>query len=767
MRIPVLAAAVLTVAVLTVACQTKTPSASKPSAGPITSVAAPRAEPASGAADPEQAKLVAKNPEGLQFRIRLPDGSRYRQGERIRVELSFASSRAEAYKLDGGLYDRAGRMHVDRFVVSPGDTRDPLADYFASGIGGMGGLRSMPVLTEKPHVMVFDLNEWHRFDRPGRYRLYVTSGRVSWEEDASDGGIVQENSTVTSQNVVAFHVVPADGAWRKRTLNEAKMVLDDAKTTEEKKREAARTLRFFGTETAAREMIRRLPSDAHSFEFSFGLYGSVHRSLIVAEMEASLVRPDYPVTDAFLRTLSLLKAWTQFPANGADAGAGLWKVRNAKRQQIEDELAARLASSLAKKVLAARAVSTATLLSVGRSRAHSGSPPKWLSAAHSTLPSVLARLPSAELSNLLSHGFGPIAHLPLTKALKDLLTQKELEPNLRRLALGRLHELDPVEGRKRILEIIRRGEPDLGILPMDTLGALPDKALPQVEPDLAARLERCAPHCHPNELWIVGSLIQRYGSRAIAPRVRAAYEKHQDWGAREQAVFLAYFLRVDPAYGAKAVQAAVKRRGSLSSVELCAKTIALQPSQQVEAVLIAELENSVPHLAGEAARALGRYGSAKAEAALWARLERWSKQWRGKEKQLRHPLIGENPNSEQIQLERALWGAIASGQAWLTDLKGLQKLHALLVTEQEKQQLAYKFGEWKQGIFAIRWHRQTDGNIRVSLAQFELDSLQALEAKLAQFPQGSRFSWQPYAEAKGDFEAVKRTVTAHGSRLSR
>ena len=768
--------ALLTFCAAAVACQTKAPPVGGPSAGPATSVAAPTPQVEAPAPDAVHAKLVAKNPPGLSFRIRLVDGTRFRQGERIRVELSFASSLPQTYKLDGGLYDRIGRMHIDEFRLSPALTRDPLGEYFASGIGGMGGIRTMPVLTDKPHKMIFDLNEWHRFDKPGRYQLYVTSGRLSWEDSDPDAKTRRtESRKVTSQNAVAFTVSRPPPGWRAKTLRAAKLVLGDQGATEEAKREAARTLRFLGTESAAREMIRRLGADEYSFELSFGLYGSPKRALIIREMEAALSRPAFPVTGTFLQTLSALKTWTALPIRLPKAGSyerraideKEAKLRRETRRQIDEALAQQLADGLATKQSHARAVSTASLLSLGRSSAQHGQMPKWLATAHGELPKVLARLPHRELSHLLDYGFRPIAHLPLAPALKELLAKPGLDVNLRQVALRRLYELDRKEGRRRILEIIRTGKPDLGIAPMAALGILPDRELPKLAPDLAARLEQCGPHCHPTQLWVLGSLLHRYGTPAVAKRVRAVYAQQREWGAREQAAFLAYFLRVEPTYGAEAVRAAVKQRGKLSSTNMLTKLIALRTAPEVERLLIAELDNPRGNLAGEAARALGRYGSAKVEAALWRRLERWNRTWRGKEKQLRHPLIGTNPNSEQVQLERRLWQGIATGHAWIADHDKLSKLRSLLVTEHEKKQLDYKLSQWKHGSFPIRWHRQDDGKVRVSIAQYELESLEALSAKLGQFPRGTRFEWRPHAEAKGDFEAAKRAAAKGGSKLIR
>ena len=112
----------------------------------------------------------AKNPEGLLFTVRLKDDKKqFQMGELIPLELSFSSSKPETFTLDAATYDRSGRLFCDGFVLDRRDgVIDPLADYFHSaGFMMIGGLRSIPVLTEKPHVISADLNEWQRVENPG------------------------------------------------------------------------------------------------------------------------------------------------------------------------------------------------------------------------------------------------------------------------------------------------------------------------------------------------------------------------------------------------------------------------------------------------------------------------------------------------------------------------------------------------------------------------------------------------------------------------
>src|SRR5437899_4962745 len=127
-------------------------------------------------------QLIAKNPDDLTFTLKLKDpGAQFHVGEVIRLELSFASSLPETYVYDNANYDRSGRLQIDSFILDrAGGVADTLYDYYHKSFGFMGGgLRGISALSTKPEVATYDLNEWFRFEKPGKYRLYVVSHRLS------------------------------------------------------------------------------------------------------------------------------------------------------------------------------------------------------------------------------------------------------------------------------------------------------------------------------------------------------------------------------------------------------------------------------------------------------------------------------------------------------------------------------------------------------------------------------------------------------------
>jgi hypothetical protein len=118
------------------------------------------------------AAAATRPPKDLSLTIRFKDAkARLRQGEIVGLVLEFSSPARNTYGGSTASYDRGGRLDFESFEVMPkAGTADPLRTYYHSGVGGLrvGGLSSAFTLGEKPFTLDRDLNEWVRFDRPGR-----------------------------------------------------------------------------------------------------------------------------------------------------------------------------------------------------------------------------------------------------------------------------------------------------------------------------------------------------------------------------------------------------------------------------------------------------------------------------------------------------------------------------------------------------------------------------------------------------------------------
>lgn len=727
-----------------------------------------------------RSQAAAKNPPGLSFLVRLKGGqTRFRQGEVIRLELSFSSSLPGTYHLDGATYDRSGRLEIDDFHLDPqGGASDPLSDYFNFRGGSVGGgLRANPVLEAKPYVVGAELNEWYRFERPGRYRLYVTSARV--HRRRFGGG----DALTATSNLIEFEVVPAEAAWAKQTLARAAAVLD-AREPGADRRAACRTLRFLNTEGAVRELVRRFDGkDAAGgceFEYDFGLRGTTHRALAVAEMERRLVAPEHPITTGFITVLSFLSFLQQnsaplppHPGPDDEEAARLWRKEYDRRLSLYEETldvyAARLAAAVFAKEGPARAVSLDTLVwlrSTSPRRKNTPEEARADAALTSALVSVFAELPADTQERLLEFQWPRVASPEMLPVLRRIY-QHPPKGNglLPGSALRRLYELAPDEGRRLIIEEMGRPAPRIR---MNVLGMLPDESLAEVDALVAERLGAVAGAFDEDTLL---RLAERYATAAVSPQLRAAYEGRVGRMACDpQSALLAYWLRVEPAYGAGLVEKALaSRKETRCYNSLLTAVAALHVSRELERVAVASLDDPDSALASDAAGMLGVYGSAEARDALLRRFERWHDEWAGREKEL-SARDESDPAAAPSRTEGALLRALTNSPAWLADAEMLDRLRLLCVTKSclgEAESVRGQFGPAITVFF-----NPSDGSVSSAvLAQYNSISWEALKAKAAQFPKGTTFTWDsdsPGTEAEARaFAELKEHLEKAGLKLTR
>ncbi|APR88138.1 hypothetical protein A7982_13487 [Minicystis rosea] len=713
--------------------------------------------------DAEHTEAVAKNPEGISFEVRLAgDKTRFQMGERVPIELSFSSRRPGTFVLDAA-WQESSR---DTYRVEPESGAPDPRHGHSRDAPEIGPVR-MPVLGEKPEKLVFDLNVWHRFDRPGVYRLFVLSRRI--HDESARAGRSRDQAPVAS-NLISFEITPQDPAWAAREIERAILLLDQATSKDEDRRNAARTLRFLGTDAAALATVERFRGGGNDYEFMSGLFGSKNRTLVVQSMEARLDDAGFPVTETFLTTLGHLRFALEDPS-----AQGSQKNPHA-RQELHDRYAARLAGAVSRKAPAARAVSLATLLERGwRDRPNAASP-AWLAQIERSIAGAFLDLPHGMQEQLLRARWTRVRSPDLAPVLKALFERPDTPTELRSEALRRLLELDPAEGRRRLLETIETGKPHLGHvnIAMPLLRALPDATVAELDAPLAARFEADVAASNTEDLQLVTALLARYATAGALPRVQAAAQSEialsmlgADQG-RARASLVGYFNRVAPAIGAGALREALVGMSASSQAELLRNVAEVFMSPETERALVGLVEQAEPDAVAVAAQALKLHGSAAAEAPLWKRLERWHAQWSGKQEQLVHRWTEprDEKRSAEVHLEGKLWWAIADGRGWLADRAKLERLGGLLVSRYEKEQLGHRLHAWTSNRLTLAVAASESGDVKYDLAHYSGLSQRDVEKKLQQLPRGTVLELNPYASEQL-FQDTRALVQRAGLTLER
>ena len=259
--------------------------------------------------------------------------------------------------------------------------------------------------------------------------------------------------------------------------------------------------------------------------------------------------------------------------------------------------AGRLAQSVPFKTGRAKAVGVNTLLDI-----------KWDKTKLPDVASVFNDLPSQEQRTLLEYRWKQIAGDSLLPVLRQLYQKQVMgkpdnpyeSADLGALALKRMYELSPDEGRRAILAVMKRPNPRVGL---QALMMLPDETLPELEQSFVENFEKG------ERTEIHSALIERYGSAGIHARVRSLLdERVGKMACYEQNHLLAYYLRVDASASIELIRRAMTARedthcytGTLSGVA------ELHTSPELEKLALDFLDDADPETATNAIVVLGKY----------------------------------------------------------------------------------------------------------------------------------------------------------------
>jgi hypothetical protein len=686
--------------------------------------------------------LHGRQPNGVTFEISAAKNQFY-SGELIPLQLSFTSAQANGFVADSRLQDRAGRMNgMEEFLVDPvALTEDPLHGLPGENIG-MGGLSGGPVpLSAKPFTFERFLNEWVRFRKPGKYRVAVLSRRVSHISDPAAGRLELVS------NILAIEIVPAPAAWVKEQIAEAVTTLDGPLNDDlrERRLRASATLRFLESPEAALELVRHLGSgdDIDSWAMHMGVLGSAYRRQLLPVMEARLTAPDQPVWDRYLDTLSRL---SQLVSPGGPA---------------RNEYAARLVASLPSKQIEARVISMNTLVDSANRDGRSDT--TWLRPVAASIVADFRSLPPRMQSDLLVSRWNIIGGPAMLPVLREIYAQP-LEPHvdqlLREMAVRRIYDLAPEEGRKIILSDIARPDPYLSF---STLSMLPDRHLPELNDVLVARL---------NSGQVEDILILRYATGDIVQRVEQAYVKRNAEFDRQKLIhcggpLIYYFLRYDPAFGEKELRRDLDQPGGppacydigfqFNSLDQNAYSPAL------ERVAIDLLTSPKVPVKRGAAEVLGKYGSPAAQKPLWDTLDYFHSWWKGREGEL-----DQQNGQEGLQFERTLRLALAQADAWTLDVDALHRLLDLCSSDWCRQEVTDWLAAAKQPI-QIDFLPVSD-EVHTMIARYETRSEEQMRRKLAQFPAGTVFRVAHYPNSdvrlRAEVDRAEQIVRSAGFSLA-
>ncbi len=701
--------------------------------------------------------IPPQQPADISLTLATKDGrTQFRLGEAVTLELQFQSTAAGKYQLwTDSAARRVRQARYDHFTVQPNDgTADPLADIFEQMEGGV--LRRLPTpvpLTEKPAAVELQLNEWISIRKPGHYRIAADSTRAVLSERP-------ETTVPLHSNSIEIDVVEPEPGWAAAQLRDAVAVLErgdppkpaagqpfdprHGQVLDEEIVQAARVLRFLETPEAARALVRFFENgpQAAQPQLRAGLFASPHRKEVTAAMETALASPDFPVTYAYLGTLMGFKAIEQIgpmPAYTAKTPEEIkhWieeveAPRRPAQEVIEDEYFSKLAEALKTKRGRALAVSLDTLVSRG---------PQPPSAALVTaLGDSFTVLPEMTQQRLLTEDWPKLASLSMVPFLKSVATGNTQG---RDAALLRLLDLDQQEARRIALDRIRRG--DTGRGPFGSfcrsLVMLPDRTLPELDDDLLNALEAGRP---------VEVLIARYATDRMLPRVKSLMA-HTGCNSP----LLAYLFRTDPAYAADQLHKMRQDGQGGCALNLSPNEYVLM-SPGLEKQAIEDLSSTDPFTVRSAQTLLMHGGSAAAQQPLLEAMIRFRER------------IGKTDNLLDHGMESGFEYALLHGSGWVPSEEDIERVLAACSTDDCRKQVDSVRRSFPSPL-SVSFVPTLNDLEYAQVGPFSVQTPGQLEAKIAQFPKGTKFYLAPYYEGTWYQDEHKRLLqqmlTAAGMQL--
>lgn len=458
---------------------------------------------------------------------------------------------------------------VDEFQLSPdaGWTKIDNSKYSPDYASEMN-------LGERPADIHFTLNDYYRFDQPGRYTLQIRTPRVS---GGSDFPHLEQAGKLLS-NTVTFDIVP--------------MTAEEEAAEVARLRDKPKQLAYLTGDAAVPEKVSaflkgRIQTD--------GLLTSRNHDLVRVLLEREFRDPATVVSMQLVQALAQLNA-----APGA-----------------QEQYTQQLARSLPSRPLRARIAGAQTVLALCAKQLDS----EPATLAFAALRQNLSSLGTGTLETLLRVYPNQLKDPALAPVLDNILATHQFATRdfqTQTTLLSALLDAAPERARGYILEEIRR--PD-SIVDPKLLARLPDEELPEMDQPVLEAIRRFSeqPRDFP-QLNDKTLLAARYGSPALLQPLREIYKSHSSaWSREASAHLLAYFAR---RMGEGASQMLEREIATQSSNDiLFLSHIADGFYSPVLDSLVKKYLKGDNVQAASAAYVLSNYGSAADAALLQARLD--------------------------------------------------------------------------------------------------------------------------------------------------
>jgi hypothetical protein len=373
-----------------------------------------------------------------------------------------------------------------------------------------------------------------------------------------------------------------------------------------------------------------------------------------------------------------------------------------------------------------------------------------------------------EWDRLRSPEFVPIlqvlARLPV-RSDSDLEVSVYDRQQLKGLALKRWYELDPEGAHREILAQIGSASPSLAA---QTIAFLPDEQFPQFESLWAKALLDTTSQLRERAL---GSLLVRFGTGAVTNQMIAKLGEKTDYPCDAHIVALAYLVRFDSKLARQRLRQEFPGKCSDQLLRFISDltTAPVLNDQAVE-----NLNSSKPEIVRDALQYLTSYGRKEDETPLWRRYAEWTAAYKGKADLLDRRGNDWYKTFDNLIIGEELGNALIRGQGWFADTELIARVLKRCVGEslckQLKDDAKGAATPYQLNLSVSMMPSAGMPDVSIGVAQYRTHSLKLFDAKVSQFPPGSKFVLSRWYRAPNSDERtlqaeVKTILEKHGMSL--
>jgi hypothetical protein len=621
--------------------------------------------------------ISAGQDDGVPVDVKLSlvgDKKVFRMGETIRLNLSYTTKKS-GYM---AIMDR--RTSIDKVVISPTtELFDVVKDYYF-GDEPPSDTTSMSAISDKTTTIEISLNDFFRFESPGKYTVYLITHRIIEKKNSSEpwrkGAVIELNT-----NPVEFEIVPMSEQEESAEARRISLAIDNASDPRTKTRLAEELANLPGDGAVADKVAaflkaRSSPANNYGGAIYRGLFVSRNKGLMIEKLEAALNDVSKPLDFELVGILSSLRARQEIDASGKPYSrpqqymgmpAGpispddpFVKADQYYQRLVIDSLQRRQGKSLYETAY--------SLLRTQRDRLN----PETKTALRSIVVKNFDALDIFSREDLLGFNWEQIRDPSLVPSIERMLKDNSYPAygrlNVHVTALKRLKDLDTEKARQYMAAEIR--DPN-SLLYDEVLDEFDNVPIPEVDQVQLEQIMRLAPKGSGSDSTMLRwrcELTAKFATESIYEPLMDTYKKYSNsWQPETRGLLLGYFARYRPHEALSLVDEEIKVHPELIDSLLNAFTKYNYP-QPVADFFDSRLRSSDATVAGHAAYVISQHGEGKDRDKLEDRLK------------LLDPL-----DERQSQLQVELIMSLLQSKVWKLSDADKQALHSYCLNTKCKE----------------------------------------------------------------------------------